>query len=577
MHKRRFDLILLLILLFGVAFVSSCKVQKEKKKQEEVAKSNSELEFKYLYAEAGKAYMFGNFKQATELYLAAIKANPTSAASYYYLAKVYVEQNELQSAYVFSEKAIKLNPNNLWYNLLYSDVAATSEHFGEAQNALVSQLKSNPNSELIYNRLCDLYGNLNDLPRLLGTLNDMQTRFGFDNDRALHSFDIYISTGDYPAAEKTISDLISNNPDEIKYQALLAEFYVQSYRKDEAKNLYTKLLQSSGDDALLHLSYATYAEAERDTQAYLESCEVVVSSSEIRVEDKLKLIVQGYEASGLISDDRFEAFLNQLLENESDSYLPNLYYADFLLTQGEETDALAKYRIASKAQPSDFNLAISVFELEYELSDFEALYEDASFFLDIYPNQAKIFLYKGIASLMTKRFGESEEALRYGLDLAFDDTQLIEQFNSYLAENYSLTGKFDYADQYYEKVIALNPLNCSVSASYARCLAYRKASMSKAEQLTVNCKDSYPENATFIATWALLLMQKNELDKALQTIKKAYVIQPENIHVLEIYGDILFHTSDVDAAVLHWQKSKSNGNISPVLERKITQKSFLTK
>ncbi len=572
-----FGLIFFAFLFIFTGLVSSCGIQNENKKQEADAKSKSELEFKYLYAEAGKAYMFGNLKQASQLYTAAIQANPTSAASNYYLAKVYLEKNEIQSAYNFAGKAINLNPNNLWYSLLYSDIAVAIERFGDAQNALSAQLKLNSNNELVYSRLCNLYQILNDLPRLLETFSDMQKRFGFENDRALQIFDIYMSSGDFPSAEQTARDLISANPDDLKFQALLAEFYIQSFRKEDAKKLYANLLKKSGDDAIFRLSYAMYADSERDTAGFLESCNIVVNSSDVRIEDKLKLLVQGYENSALISDEQYEAFLNQLLEQQPDSYLPNLYYADFLLSEGEDADALSNYRIASKSDPSDFNLAVSVFELEYELSDFESLYDDASFFSEIYPNQAKIFLYKGIAALMTKRFKEAEEALRYGSDLAFDDAQLAEQFNSYLAENYSLTGKYDLADRYFEKVLSMNPLNCSVSASYARCLAYRKTSLTKAEQLTSTCKDSYPENATFLATWALILLQKGELEKAQQTVKKAFSIQPENIHVLEIYGDIVFHTGETDTAVSFWQKSKTNGNISPVIERKISQKTFLSK
>ncbi len=563
--------------IISLFMVSSCGIGKEKQISEAKAKSNAELEFKYLYAEAGKAYMFGNLKQASELYYSAIQKNPASAASNYYLAKVNLELNDLNTSYIFSSKAVSLNKNNIWYSILFADICVGLERYIEAKSVLDEALTLFPRQEIIYNRLNDLYIRVNDFPRLLANLEKMQKVFGYDNDRALQIYDLYIGGGDFPSAESEVLQLIKQNPNILKYQALLAEFYAESFKKEQAYELYQNLLQKAPNDALIHLSYASFAEAENDTSDFLKSCAKVIESSDIRTEDKLKLLTGAYENSNLLSAAQFEDFLNQLLEQEPDSYLPNLYYADYLLNTGAESEAIIYYRMASKALPNDLNLAISVFELEYETANFEALFEDADFFSELYPNNAKVYLYKGISALMTKRFSDAEQALIYGKDLAFDDTKLTEQFYSYLAENYALTGSFANAEKYYEKVLAINPLNCSVSASYARLLAYAGVQFNKAEQLVSTCKDSYSEDATFGATYALVLLMKNEQDNALREILKLYNNQPDNIYVLEIYGDILSKSGQADKALIFWQKSKQNGNISPVLEKKIAKKMFLNK
>lgn len=65
-----------------------------------------------LLAEANKSYSEDNFEQAVELYEKVIENEMESAGVYYNLGNAYFKLNDMPSAILFYEKALKLKPND---------------------------------------------------------------------------------------------------------------------------------------------------------------------------------------------------------------------------------------------------------------------------------------------------------------------------------------------------------------------------------------------------------------------------------------------------------------------------------
>jgi len=566
---RNLSLYSVLILLAFLA--SSCGSQK--KATEAALASKSEKEYTYLFSEAGKAFMFGNVKQATEMYSNCVQLNPKSAVSYYYLSRIFAEDNQRESAYTFALKATSLQPENTWYALQAAQSAFDLERFGETEKILQNLTKSHPSNEFFYDRLVDFYSQMTDFQRLLQTYERMNRAFGSDLNRNLSAYDINMKIGNFPKAGEILEQIVKENPGALKYKALLAEFYLSIGKNEKAEILYTELRKQDNENPYVCLSYAGFAKFKHDTVGFVSAVRKVVDSEELVLEDKIKLCATGFD-SGMISDELYEEFLNVLIENNSDSELPNLLYADYLLGKDSKHEALENLRAAAEINKTDLNLIISIFELEFELGLYREMYDDADQYSEIYVNNAKVFLYKGIAAYKIHKNKEAVEALLYGADLAFDDTQLSEQFQTYLAETYLALHNYDFADRYFEKVLSANPLNCLVAGSYARALAYRKHSLDKAQEKAVFCANLYPDEAGFIATRALVFFQKGEKFKAQELISKAFTMNPDDMCVLEIQGDILFQTGHADAAVQKWELSKEAGNSSERLKHKIKKKSY---
>jgi predicted negative regulator of RcsB-dependent stress response len=82
-----------------------------------------------------------------------------------------------------------------------------------------------------------------------------------------------------------------------------------------------------------------------------------------------------------------------------------------------------------------------------------------------------------------------------------------------------------------------------------------------------------PDNATFLDTHAWVLFQKEEYEAAVSFLEKATRIQPSST-IVEHYGDALFKTGKIEKALEQWEKAKSLGGASKLIDKKISEKKY---
>ena len=117
------------ILFLLAAFVVSCAVpsktvKKDSQEETPVAAVSEEKkkEFEYLFIEALKQKMVGNPQKSVSLLSACLEIDGNSSAAMYELANLHLMNNDLTSASLLLEKAIRINPGNKWYKLLLAKI-----------------------------------------------------------------------------------------------------------------------------------------------------------------------------------------------------------------------------------------------------------------------------------------------------------------------------------------------------------------------------------------------------------------------------------------------------------------------
>ena len=105
----------LLVAIFFLSF-SSCKTSQKEvstvKKGELTAKDK--MNFDYLFFNANKEKILGNFDLAETYFIQALKIDQNNAAALYEVANIYSFQKEKTKALVFSKKAASIEPTNVW-------------------------------------------------------------------------------------------------------------------------------------------------------------------------------------------------------------------------------------------------------------------------------------------------------------------------------------------------------------------------------------------------------------------------------------------------------------------------------
>ena len=97
-----------------------------------------------------------------------------------------------------------------------------------------------------------------------------------------------------------------------------------------------------------------------------------------------------------------------------------------------------------------------------------------------------------------------------------------------------------------------------------------KENLEKAKKMSLKCNFLEKKNSTYEDTYAWVLYQLADYEKAKEWIEKALNNGGSNSAVIvEHYGDILYQIGEVKNAVIEWEKAKKIGGGSNLLNKKI--------
>lgn len=558
-NKINITAILILISVF-----SSCSILKPAKKNET---DKNESKFIYLFSEANKNRLSGNNEKAIEQYLSAVDIKPESAASNFYLSIIFLSDKEYETALKFAEKAVNLQPDNLWYNIAKADVLNASSKTKNAVDIYENLIKENKKNELLYDRLIKIYSEENNISDLKRTYERKLKNFGFDRKTALNLYHLSIKSGNKKKAEEILQKLILNNYDNPKYKALLAEFYVSINEPDKAETLFNELLAENPNNSSVRLSYIHFCKYTGKSNEYYDNV-MLLMGSDLNINTKINLLISGQYTN--FPKDKYFKLLTELYKFHPNEIIVNTIFAEYYIEQEKKEEAIKYVRNATELSNSDFNLVLTLFELSYDAKKFEDLYNDSEKYLYIYPNRPKVFLYNGIAAYQTKKYNKAISVLETGMDLIIEDNELLLQFYYYLTETSHKQKKDKKSDQYFEKILELNSEFYPALISHSIYLSNREIEIEKAELLAKTCIDSKKNNPVFYHAYSLALFKGKKYSEALIFSEKYVNPTSKNIKYSELHGDILFSNGKREEALKYWKLSKNNGNTDEHLYYKIT-------
>src|ERR1035437_9235875 len=116
--KNLFTCSLVIIVLFFASCKTTSTTTAVKTPGTKQALTEKErIDFDYLFFNANKEQMLGNFELATNLFNQCLKIDPANAATMYELAKIYNYGGTKDKALELSGKAANLDKTNIWYQL----------------------------------------------------------------------------------------------------------------------------------------------------------------------------------------------------------------------------------------------------------------------------------------------------------------------------------------------------------------------------------------------------------------------------------------------------------------------------
>lgn len=563
---------LLLLLL-----VSSCNTLKITSNKNSISEKDL-FEFNYVFIEAQKQKMLGNFDEAQLLYEKCQKLDPSSAVIYYELSTLYIQKNQFDLAIVNAQTAIKLNPANSWYKAILAVLYKQTNQPSEAITIYKELIKENSDRVDFLYELATLCTQIKKYDDAIKYYDQIETRYGLNETISLEKEKIYFIKNEKDNAHREIQKLIDSNPTEIRYMGMLAESYVNEGDFDKAQELYQQMIKADSTNGLIHLSLADFYRISKQYDKSFSELKLAFASTDVSIDIKIKMLISFLSYTNESDELKTQAddLLAILLETHPDDTKAHTLYADFLIRDKKYLEARNQLSLVTKTEKSKYLIWEQLLLLENDLRDFKNMYEESNEALEYFPMQPVLYYFKGLSSLQLKTTEEAISALKTGIDLISNNPSLKADMYSLLGEAYHKIGKMKESDAAMEQVLKIDKGNKEILNNYSYYLSLRGDSLDKAERMSLVCIELDPQNPTYLDTYAWVLFKQGKYEKALAHIEKAYLNGGnKNAVIVEHFGDILFKLNEKDKAVEKWNEAILLGKGSELLNKKVIEKTLI--
>lgn len=534
-----------------------------------------QIQFKFLFHNAGKERILGNYQDALNLFMQCIAIAPEESTPYYEVATLYEVSKQKDLALEYAGKAVKLDPENYWYRILYAQSLQKAGKIAEAIEEYKTLIKKDGGNIDLYFDLAGMQLYSGKYKASIASFNEIEKRAGISEELSIQKEKIYIKMGDLDGAANEIQQLINDAPDNLKYQVLLADLYMANDLDEKASKVYHEILEKDPQSPYVNLSLYDYYKKKDEKEKASIALKKAFSSIELDIDAKMKILLSYYATKD--SDSKKEAlYLCQILvkthHEEAKAYT---IYADFLYQEKKLEGAKENYLKAIELDDSKLPIWNQLMFIESELQDNEALLRDSKKAIELFPNQPLFYFFYGATNLQNKEYKEAIEYLTIGKDYVFKNPPLLTQFYASLGDANHGLKQFEESDSAYEEALKIDPKNIYVLNNYGYYLSLREEKLNRAEELSAYCNDLEPDQSNYQDTYAWILYKQGKFVQAKEWLEKALKNGAEsNAVILEHLGDTYAKLQNLVKALEFWNRAKiiNDGSNSKFLDQKIADK-----
>lgn len=566
--------LLSIIFLFAAICCASLPSFAQKKKNK---KSNSEdTKFaEYYFTEGVKEFALGNYSKCLQWLEESIKIDPENGAVYYEMARVYaMEANTLDKAIKNGEKAISLNEGNKYYYLLLAELYERQKSYGDAIKVLQKMLKKVPNTEQYYLDLASLYIQDGKLDDALKSYNKAENFIGISEEITRQKQQIYLKQNKLNDAISEGKRLIKAFPDDPRYSVLLAEIYFTNNRGADAIPILDSLLKTNPEIPYARLVLSDIYNNLGKKDKANEQLDLAFKSPELDIDAKVAILLN-YMRNFPNEEYKNTALrLGQLtIKTHPKEAKAFSIMGDILNMDGKKNEAFSNYQTCLKLDNSHFNVWQQTIILASELNELDSMIVYADKAAEIFPNQGILYFYSGTGYLMKQKYKEAVKNLERSKKLSSNSPELLLQIHAQLGDGYNGIKDYKKSDESYEAVLKADPDNAHVLNNFSYFLSLRNDKLEQAKKMCEKLYAKYPDESTYLDTYAWVLYKMGEYPLAKELLEKASKAS-KNGTILEHYGDVLYKLGEKDLANEQWKKAKELGENSEFIDKKIASKTL---
>jgi len=577
-------LIFLSLVISCEAFSQPAEKEKKKKKKKGDKEQVSTLDkadqqkVERLFMEAEKAKVTEDWETAIKNYKEVLAIDDKNANAHFQLAQIYTGLSKLADAEQEATEATRLDPDNKWYLEMLASVYMSQGKGKEATDVfktLISKFQNNPE---YYLNLGFLQSKTGQFEAAIKTYEQFEKNFGLDENVVMEKKNLFLRLNKFNDAVNEIQKLVDEFPGETDYLMMKADLYRANRMKEKATELYKKVLEKEPDNAQASLALADLGMQSGNEQQSLESIKKVFANEKVDVDTKIKILFPYLQYWDMQKDKKQDAFdLAEILttthpdEAKGFAIKADLYYLD-----NQNDKALEAYLKSLSLNKDVFQVWQQVMLLYNQKRDWINLDKTCNNAMELFPNQAIIYLFKGGAEMQNKELEKAVKSFSRGEKMSGDNDKVRAQFLANLGDVYHELGKVTESDTAYDRSLKLDAENSYVLNNYSYYLSIRKANLEKAKQMSAYANKLEPDNSSFLDTYAWILFQLNDFTGAKEWQEKAMKAGGDKSGtILEHYGDILFQLGNKEEALKYWKQAKDLGTDSSTIDKKISEGKYI--
>ncbi len=572
----------------GAAFsvIAGVATKKNKKKQRKPAPPPVQLtdeeqrRYDYFFLEAARLKVQKEYAAAFDLLQHCLTIAPDEPSALYEIAQYYLFLKQVPPGQAALEKAVEKAPDNYWYSQALANLYMQQNETDKAA-ALLEQMAARFSDKMdpLYN-LLEIYNKAEAYDKVIGILNKLEKKTGKNEQLSMEKFRIYLQKKDDKRAFREIESLVEEYPNDMRYQVVLGDVYMQHGKEDVAYGIYKKVLAEEPDNVMAMYSLASYYDQTGQKELYEQQLDTLLLNKKVASDVKLnvmrRFIVQN-EQEGRDSTRVLTLFDRIMEQDPDDANLPMLY-AQYLLSKKMNEQTWPVLRQVLVIDPTNTAARMMLVGEAVRKEDNKELMALCEAGVESNPDMLEFYFYLAIAYNQAERTDDALNVCLKALTRVTDESnkEMVSNFYAIIGDIYHTKNRnFDvYAA--YDSSLVSNPSNIGTLNNYAYYLSLERRDLDKAEEMSYKTVKADPNNPTYLDTYAWILFVKGNYAEARLYMDEAMKNDAGNSSVvIEHCGDIYYMTGDVEGALKYWKQAWEKGSRSDTLKQKIQKKKYI--
>lgn len=574
-------------LLVAVWTLVSCGTVKSTREKPAVALAQSSLtseqqrKYDYFFLEAMRLKEKKDYASAFGLLQHCLDIHPNAASALYEVSQYYMFLRQVPQGQEALEKAVANAPDNYWYSQGLASLYQQQNELDKAITLLEQMVVRFPAKQDPLFNLLDLYGRQEKYDKVISTLNRLEKHMGKNEQLSMEKFRIYLQMKDDKKAFQEIESLVQEYPMDMRYQVILGDVYLQNGKKQEAYDVYQKVLAAEPDNPMAIFSMASYYKQTGQEELYQQQLDTLLLNKKVTPDTKVgvmrQMIVENEQADK--DSTQIIALFDRIMKQEQDDPQIPMLYAQYLLSKNMEAESVPVLEQVVDLDPTNNAARMMLIGAAVKKEDYKQIIKVCEPGIEATPDALEFYYYLAVAYNQAEKPDSVISICKRALEHKTADgkKEIVSEFYSILGDMYHTQKQMKEAYAAYDSALVYNPSNIGALNNYAYYLSVECRDLDKAEEMSYKTVKAEPNNATYLDTYAWILFEKGNYAEARIYIDNAMKSEggDKSDVIVEHCGDIYYMTGDVDGALTYWKKALEMGSESKTLKQKIEKKKYI--